>query len=533
MPRDGTGTFTRIYNWVNDRNANIKITASRMDGDSDDIAAALTDSVAADGQTTMSGHLKMGTNRVTGVGNGIARTDVPSIGQIQDSNIRYAVTGGSSNAYTLDPQPPIATLVAGISLLAKVSFTCTGASTLNLSGLGDKSIKKNVSQDVAAGDLFIDQMIEFFYDGTNFQLPGALGGGGGYNPGVGSYVVGGNTENIDISSNGTIFTGSDPVFTGTPNIIAIESNGTNYVCLANLTGSSGANVRYSSDNGASWQTPSGNVSLSVAPLDFIMFSNGNIMVRAQAVTGELDFSVDNGVTFSAKKIWSDNGAYTPIIAVSGNTAIACPSSSFTNFTTTTDAGVTWSTISNQGNPADFPKAAYIASNYIFIGKQNGVIEYKTLANLTSPTTITATSNLTSDLLGFTSSPLTFVAYCANELSVVSTSGAPGIWTSKTTALFVTAGVSGNLVKILYFGGRFVAVTDTGDIAYSDDQCATWTLVDVADNPLSGTTITGLEHINGSFYVFGNTGKLAASTLGAAYVLLALTFSTTVRCMAGI
>ena len=55
MPRDGAGQFSRQYSWVSDRDSAIPITASRMDADADDVATALTNSIAKDGQTTTTG----------------------------------------------------------------------------------------------------------------------------------------------------------------------------------------------------------------------------------------------------------------------------------------------------------------------------------------------------------------------------------------------------------------------------------------------------------------------------------------------
>lgn len=47
MPFSG-GVFTRLYNWVADKNANIKITASRMDGEDDGFADAINAIVSQD-----------------------------------------------------------------------------------------------------------------------------------------------------------------------------------------------------------------------------------------------------------------------------------------------------------------------------------------------------------------------------------------------------------------------------------------------------------------------------------------------------
>lgn len=51
MPRNGSGAYTRPHDWTADADAGIDIRADRMDEDSDDIAQALSDSIAKDGQT--------------------------------------------------------------------------------------------------------------------------------------------------------------------------------------------------------------------------------------------------------------------------------------------------------------------------------------------------------------------------------------------------------------------------------------------------------------------------------------------------
>jgi hypothetical protein len=49
---NGSGTFNRIYNWVNDKNNNIDITASRMDGEDNGFATGLSTCITKDGQQT-------------------------------------------------------------------------------------------------------------------------------------------------------------------------------------------------------------------------------------------------------------------------------------------------------------------------------------------------------------------------------------------------------------------------------------------------------------------------------------------------
>jgi hypothetical protein len=71
-----------------------------------DLATALTGSLASDGQTTATGNLKMGNNRVTGLSNGLASTDAVTLAQLNDpsitGNVDIAGTLHVAGATTLD-----------------------------------------------------------------------------------------------------------------------------------------------------------------------------------------------------------------------------------------------------------------------------------------------------------------------------------------------------------------------------------------------------------------------------------------------
>lgn len=88
--------------------------------------------------------------------------------------IRYAADAGGDDTYevTLDPVP--AAYYAGMEVNFKPSTANTGACTLNVNGLGTKTIKKNVSSDLATGDILSGQMVKVIYDGTNFQLVSSI-----------------------------------------------------------------------------------------------------------------------------------------------------------------------------------------------------------------------------------------------------------------------------------------------------------------------------------------------------------------------
>jgi len=83
----------------------------------------------------------------------------------------YAATSGT-NTYTVSLTPAITAYTAGLSLKIKFGNTNTGASTLNVDGLGAISMKKNVSLALEANDLVTGGIYECVYDGTNFQVIG-------------------------------------------------------------------------------------------------------------------------------------------------------------------------------------------------------------------------------------------------------------------------------------------------------------------------------------------------------------------------
>jgi hypothetical protein len=79
--------------------------------------------------------------------------------------------GGAVNAYTLTPA--YGTLVAyGNRMVAVFSptITNTGASTLNISGLGAKDVKSVDGVALVANDLAVGSIYAAFYNGTEFRL---------------------------------------------------------------------------------------------------------------------------------------------------------------------------------------------------------------------------------------------------------------------------------------------------------------------------------------------------------------------------
>ena len=175
MAYNGTGTFKRDYNWTTDAANGVNIEAVRMDGEDDGFATGLSNAITKDGQTTITANIPFNSKKITGLANGSARTDSIALGQVQDGTYKTLGTlGGSADTYTATPTPAITAYATGSEFNLKVNADNTGASTLNVSAVAAKNIKKydgaGSKIDLEAGDLQQDQYYKVIYDGTDFIL---------------------------------------------------------------------------------------------------------------------------------------------------------------------------------------------------------------------------------------------------------------------------------------------------------------------------------------------------------------------------
>ena len=170
MPRNLSGTYTLPSG--NPVTAGTTITTTWANNTLNDIASALTQSVSKDGQTTWTGDMVAGNNKITGLANGSAADDSATIGQVQGNT--FAMLGAVSGADTITAtaSPPITAYATGQTFRFVSAGANTGAVTLNLNSLGAKAVTKTGTTALAAGDIPSGAVVEVVYDGTRFQLLG-------------------------------------------------------------------------------------------------------------------------------------------------------------------------------------------------------------------------------------------------------------------------------------------------------------------------------------------------------------------------
>jgi Phage-related tail fibre protein len=150
------------------------------------------------------GRVTAGTNPTTISGYGI--TDAAPLSHVSDltSHVPYAAATGSANAYAVTLSPAPTALAAGLALAVQINVANTGASTINVNGLGAKSILNSKGAALTSGKLVANGVYTLRYNGTAFILQGE---GGEYGTAAAGDVRAGKT----IGTEAGVITGTLPV----------------------------------------------------------------------------------------------------------------------------------------------------------------------------------------------------------------------------------------------------------------------------------------------------------------------------------
>jgi hypothetical protein len=170
MPRNGSGSYTLPAG--NPVTTGTTISSSWANSTLSDIATALTNSLAKDGQTTPTANLPMGTYKLTGLGAGSAATDSVNLAQVQNGAATLLSSVSGADTITAVANPTLTAYATGNTFRFTSVGANTGAVTINIDSLGAKDLKKFGSTALAAGDIPSGAAVEIYYDGTQFQLIG-------------------------------------------------------------------------------------------------------------------------------------------------------------------------------------------------------------------------------------------------------------------------------------------------------------------------------------------------------------------------
>ena len=207
MAWDGNGNFSRIHNWASDRDAGIKITASRHDAEDDNLTTGIGACLTKNNETKPTADFRPNATRLYSLGSTalrwitafisasikfrsatasfdtiLAATDATvadktitlpdATGTVVISNQpqNYAVAAGT-DTYTATLSPVPTAYVTGVDY--HITFTNANtatAPTLNLNALGAVTIKKEGGAALVAGDIPANHAGILRHNGTDFIL---------------------------------------------------------------------------------------------------------------------------------------------------------------------------------------------------------------------------------------------------------------------------------------------------------------------------------------------------------------------------
>ena len=119
--------------------------------------------------------------RITNVSNASAvtpvNTDAVNIATFQSNYTNYGAGAFAAGTYTLTLTPAAAQYWEGMIVSFKAGNINTGATNLNINGLGAQAIVKAGGQALVAGDIQANQMVTVVYNlgSTRFEIIGSVG----------------------------------------------------------------------------------------------------------------------------------------------------------------------------------------------------------------------------------------------------------------------------------------------------------------------------------------------------------------------
>jgi hypothetical protein len=236
MPRNGSGVQSSpgaSYPAV----ASTLIESTKFNNVIDDINAQITNSIAADGQTTITGDLVFSSKKLTGLTTGSARTDSISLGQEQDGKTNWVAGGGTADAITASYVPALTALVDGqLCFVRATAANATTTPTFSPSGLTARTIVKKGGVALVAGDIEgagHELILRYLLASTRWEL---------LNPASGSFTgpISGTTATLSGSASATQYTST--IATGTAPFVVSSTTEVANLTAATATTATTANA---------------------------------------------------------------------------------------------------------------------------------------------------------------------------------------------------------------------------------------------------------------------------------------------------
>jgi len=214
----------------------------------------------------------------------------------------YAVDSVGTDAYAITITPAITAYAAGQVFTFKAGTANTGACTLNVSGLGAKTIKKDVSTNLQTGDILANQLVMVQYDGTYMQL---------LSPSTHSEDFGDGSDG-DVTISGTTTLTSDMYYNNL--VVTGTLNTANWRVFVKGTLSGNGTIQNNGGNGGNGGTPTAGAAGAKVPDGYFSTLPGYIGGAGQSSGTSVGTAGTNGGTSTSS---------IGVVGVAGGAGEAC------------------------------------------------------------------------------------------------------------------------------------------------------------------------------------------------------------------
>jgi microcystin-dependent protein len=164
---DGTRAGTTI--WQQAQAASVDIVSPDHDTHDQDMATALNQTLMKDGGNTATSNIPMGGFRHSNLGDALSLQQALTVKQAMNGAANYVPTvGGTANAITLTTGWTASTYAIGQTFIFFPTSTNSGATTINVDGIGVKNVY-NGGSPLTGGEFISGKVASVTYDGTQFQ----------------------------------------------------------------------------------------------------------------------------------------------------------------------------------------------------------------------------------------------------------------------------------------------------------------------------------------------------------------------------
>lgn len=165
------GTSTGATTWQSARDAGRKILAADHDTHDEYLADAIEACLNRSGENSPTTAIPFGGQRITGLATATARTDAARADDVQDSDHKVCGTVAGTDTITCVLAPAITTYEVGQRFHFVAAGTNTGATTLNINGVGAIAVRlTDGATALPAGMITSGDVVEVMHDGSVFIL---------------------------------------------------------------------------------------------------------------------------------------------------------------------------------------------------------------------------------------------------------------------------------------------------------------------------------------------------------------------------